>query len=370
MAVKSYTENGKRLFEVYINCTDGRGRRFQRRKRGIDTLKKAEALDFDYKRELAKIREDGFTYRWSEWLEEAFNQMRLTLHPETVETYDYQLKKWTLNAWGNLEIKAITPAMVRELIFAGLGDKLRPSSRRSILKMIRRMFQIAVENARLDRNPCAGISFKVPEPDSKVLSNSEAEIFLREAKLTNHRFFPHWFLALKTGMRNGELLGLIWNDIDFEASMISVSKQWGRKTGFMPTKSQRSRVVPISEDLLQYLKELKLAHGKEREFVLPRSTEWEQGEQARITREFCTAIGITPIKFHDLRATFITNLLSRGVPLAQVMAVVGHSQLKTTNVYLRKAGVEVRGVTNHLGYKMPETANFAEVLQFKKASED
>lgn len=70
-------------------------------------------------------------------------------------------------------------------------------------------------------------------------------------------------------------------------------------------------------------------------------------------REFCESIGITSVKFHDLRATFITNLLARGVALARVMAVVGHTQIKTTNVYLRKAGVDVQGATSELGYSLP-----------------
>jgi site-specific recombinase XerD len=85
-------------------------------------------------------------------------------------------------------------------------------------------------------------------------------------------------------------------------------------------------------------------------------------EQARVTAEFCRAIEVTPIKFHDLRDTFITNLLSRWVSLARVMSIVGHSQIKTTNCYLRKAGVEVRGVTNELGYKVPTDST--QVFQF------
>lgn len=154
-----------------------------------------------------------------------------------------------------------------------------------------------------------------------------------------------------SGCRSGELMALSWSDVDFEAKILSISKQWNSKFGFGPTKTQKTRVVPISDDLLLFLKELKLKRTNE--FILPRLKEWEHGEQARVMREFCKTIGITEISFHDLRATFITNLLSRGVPLAQVMAIVGHTQLKTTNTYLRKAGVDVQGATNALGYKLP-----------------
>ena len=114
--------------------------------------------------------------------------------------------------------------------------------------------------------------------------------------------------------------------------------------------------MPVSEELLTFLKSEKLKSGAEAEFVLPHPTEWSHGDQARITKDFCNAIGITPIKFHDLRATFITNLLARGESLARVMSIVGHSELKTTNGYLRKAGVDVKGGTDKLGYKLPQDA--------------
>jgi integrase len=361
MAIRTYIENGKKLYEIYVHGHNSKGLRVQRRRKGVDTLRKAEVLEFELKRELAVLKENVVSYRWSEWFEECLRRMKLIHRPSTLVNYDKQLRKWIMPKWRDLDISQITKIQIYDAIYEEIDSTLSPHTKKTILKMVRRIFQMAVEEGILDRNPCAGIQVKVPEVDQKVLTNTEVEIFLKEAKLTGHRFFSMWFLALKTGMRSGELMALCWTDVDFEAKTISVSKQWTNKTGFAPTKTQRSRVVPISEDLLQFLRELKLKRGAE-EFVLPHFPEWENGEQARITREFCAAVGITSVKFHDLRATFITNLLSRGVPLAQVMAIVGHNQLKTTNSYLRKAGVDVKGATEHLGYKMPEVARGAEVL--------
>ncbi|MCM0606570.1 MAG: site-specific integrase [Xanthomonadaceae bacterium] len=161
------------------------------------------------------------------------------------------------------------------------------------------------------------------------------------------------------------MFALKWSDVDLEGRKISVSKQWTSKNGIGPTKTHRSRVVPISDDLAGFLRELKLRHGAERESVLPILPEWEGGAQAQVTREFCKMIGITEIKFHDLRATFITSLLSRGESLARVMSMVGHGQLKTTNGYLRKAGVDVQGGTDKLGYKLPELTD-ARILSLVK----
>ena len=135
---------------------------------------------------------------------------------------------------------------------------------------------------------------------------------------------------------------LRWPDIDLETGLISVTKQWTTKDGLHPTKNNRNRVVPISPDLKGLLLELKQlgpfkevlrpGFNKQRkasgvplenmattlnDLVLPRGPEWRCGEQAKVLKAFCKQIGIPEINFHDLRATFITNLLSQGVSLAK-----------------------------------------------------
>jgi hypothetical protein len=69
MAINAYEANGKKLYEVYINGSDLRGKRIQRRKRGIETIRKAENIQCDYERELAKLREEGIPLIWEECIE-------------------------------------------------------------------------------------------------------------------------------------------------------------------------------------------------------------------------------------------------------------------------------------------------------------
>jgi len=364
MAIKTYLKNEVKLYEVYVNGTDSRGRRVQRRKRSVETLRKAQVAEFELKRELAVLKEQRIPYRWHEWFDVCISRMKIEYRPSTIMNYETQLRKWIHPYFKDREIQAITKYEIHETIHDRIGEELTLNSKKAILKMVKRIFQMAVEEGILHRNPCTGISIKVPEADQKVLTNAEVEIFLKEARITNQRFYPIWVIALMTGMRSGELFALRWTDIDFDGRRILVSKQWTSKNGFSSTKTQRSRLVPVSEDLLTFLKELKLKRGTE-EFVLPHPREWQTGEQARMTREFCMSIGITPIKFHDLRATFITNLLARGESLARVMSIVGHSQLKTTNGYLRKSGVEIQGGTDRLGYKLPKESE-AQILTFTR----
>ena len=204
----------------------------------------------------------------------------------------------------------------------------------------------------------------VPEVRQGVLSASEVQKLLGEAKRLEHRYYPIWSLAVFTGMRSGELFALRWHDVDLENGLIYVNRSWSSIGGFGPTKSRRNRTVPISSELRLLLVELKMRRDSNNEFVLSHEWDWKNGEQAKVLRSFCLSIGITPVKFHDLRATFITQLLLKGVSLAQVMSVVGHSELKTTNRYLRIVGTDLEGITDKLSYSLPRE-ELARVIAFK-----
>ena len=193
--------------------------------------------------------------------------------------------------------------------------------------MVKRIFEMAVEEGILSKNPALKVQVKVPKTQQKVLNSKEATTLLDEAFKTNHRFYKVWVFALMTGMRSGEMFAIRWQDIDLETGLISINKQWTNKDGIAPTKNREDRVVPINDDLRIFLNELKIKkEGYSQEFwdsrsktkvvfddlVLPRLKEWENGDQAQVLRDFCKSIGVTVIRFHDLRATFITNMLASG----------------------------------------------------------
>jgi integrase len=353
MAIRSYTENNKQFYEVYVHGADSKGKRHQRKRSGIESMAKAKHIEFELKRELAFLKEQKVPYRWSEWVAICLRRMRITSQNSTIISYQATLKKYVDPYWKDLDLSEINRDKIFKVAFESVDPKLSAGSRKNIVKFIKRILQMAVEEGCLDRNPCLGITVRIPETVQKVLTNTEAEKFLQEAKDLNHRFYPIWVVALMTGMRSGELYALKWSDMDMDARIISVTKQWTSKDGLGPTKTRLNRVVPINDELLSFLKEWKLKSDPSREFVLPHLHEWTHGDQAKVIRDFCVGIGVTEIKFHDLRATFITNLLARGESLARVMSIVGHSELKTTNGYLRKAGVDVQGGTDKLGYKLP-----------------
>ena len=263
-----------------------------------------------------------------------------------------------------MSVDEIKPSDVHKVVFEDCAS-VSSYTKRGFLKIVKRIFNIAIEEGLLVRNPAVGIRVRCAEANQAVLNKNEIEILLRQAKRTDHRFYPHWTLALLTGMRSGELYSLRWTDVDLVTGKINISKAWTRYNGEGPTKTAKNRIYPISKESRKFLEELKLkAEG--REFVLPRLWEWNQGEQAKVLKSFCEEIGITPVKFHDLRATFITQMLNNGVPLSKVMAIVGHSSLKTTQGYLRLSGKDIEGATEDLNIEVPSEEVGGNVVVFRR----
>jgi integrase len=143
--------------------------------------------------------------------------------------------------------------------------------------MVKRIFQMAIEDNVLTHNPALKIRVRVPERKQSVFNATEVDIFLKEAKRIGHKFYEIWAVALLTGMRSGELYALKWSDLDFENLRITISQSWCSKNGFGPTKSATTRVVPICDELEMLLKEMKLKEDLNDEFVLTHVPEWTQG---------------------------------------------------------------------------------------------
>ena len=321
MAIKKVMVDGKPKFEVIVKVRDKSGKQVMRRRRWFDTEKEARRVEIEYRN-------------------------------STYHNYKHCVQKWFDPPWNDMFIDEIKPSDVHKVIFEDCAA-VSSHTRRGLLKIAKRIFNIAIEEGLMIRNPAVGIRVRCADANQAILNRNEIDVLLREAKRTEHRFFQHWTLALLTGMRSGELYSLRWTDVDLVTGKINISKAWTRYNGEGPTKTAKNRIYPISRECRRFLDEMKLKSAPDSEFVLPRLWEWDQGEQAKILKHFCGEIGITPVKFHDLRATFITQMLNNGVPLSKVMAIVGHSSLKTTQGYLRLSGKDIEGATEDLNIEVP-----------------
>jgi integrase len=363
MAISKKIINGKVMYEVFVKSRDSTGKQVGLRRRNIATERDAKRIEFELLTDL-----HGFKSKvtWRKWSEHFLERYRIEYRNSTYLNYKYNLDKWVSPEWNNLFIDDIAPSQVHKIIFEHIQG-VSSYTKRGIIKIIKRVFNMAIEEGILTRNPAMGIRIKCADANQLVLNKNEIAILLREAKSIKHRFYYHWAFAILTGMRSGEMHCLRWTDVDLVTGFINISKAWTRCNGEGPTKTAKNRVCPISKECRRFLQELKLQTGGI-EFVLPRLWEWDQGNQGQVIREFCKGLGITPVTFHDLRATFITQMLNNGVPLSKVMAIVGHTSLKTTQGYLRLCGKDVEGATEELNVTIPDDIVIeGKVFELKKS---
>ena len=206
--------------------------------------------------------------------------------------YEYQscLRVHTFEGWADRLVDTITTQEIRELISNKAGHR-SPARQKSILKCIRGAFNFAFEAGYIQRNPAPNMKFRTGDKIKKVLTAEQVAVFLNRAKEYGIQWYPHWCLALYTGMRSGELYALTWDKVNFEQRQILVSRAWNSKDGFKDTKSGDDRIVQIAPKLMEVLRELKLQNS-DSEFVLPRISKWDKGEQARELKMFLAGLGL------------------------------------------------------------------------------
>jgi integrase len=287
------------------------------------------------------------------------------LTQKTIDNYTVCLVAHTFEDWGDCLVDSITTQEIRDLIKAKVGERSE-SHQKNLLKFIRGVFKHGVELGVMQRNPTPDMRFRIGDKIKKVLTEEQISILLTFGKRESIDWYPHWCMAAYTGMRSGELYALTWDKVSFSKRQILVDTAWNKTDGFKSTKSGDDRIVEIAPPLLVILKELKVLN-QDSVFVLPRLTKWDKGEQARDLRMYLMGLNLPTIRFHDLRASWATVMLGKGVPPAKVMKMGGWKDLKTMQKYIRKAGVDIKGITDNLVLHDP-TNSVAEVLDFSSRS--
>lgn len=239
--IRIYEKNGKRLYEVFVSVRDQMGKQVARRKKGITSERDAKNAEYKFRRELEQVTDAENYWTWERWHNECIRRVKLTCKRATVLQYDQRLKGHLPDDWLKKELKAITTEDVYDLTFNRFEGSLTSTSRKILFMLVKRIFQMAVEEGILGRNPAEGIKLKREARAQNVLTAVEAQRFLAEAQATQHRFYPVWVLALKTGMRSGEMYALTWADVDFDASVIHINKQWTNKDGICLPKNREWR---------------------------------------------------------------------------------------------------------------------------------
>ncbi len=370
MIKKYIDEMGVELFLVSVNVrSTSSPHRKQRKVSKLKTYAEAKKLELQLIRECERelVQREARGKSWGFIVDEFENYLQtdqtVNLHANTRLDYIATVRRHCTQ-WNDLALSDIGKSEVREL-FAQLHAKGLSIGHQKIIKqVIQRIYSFAESYGHIKNIACPAIGYQFPKEEEKkpeILTIHEIKALLEKAKAMNHEWYPVWAMALLTGMRNGELYALLWDDVDLENKAISLTKSYNTRTrSIKSTKAGCWRTIPISSELEALIKELK-AETRGRRELLPRLPGWEKGLQAKILRNFCEGMGLTSIKFHTLRACFATQLIRQGVPPIQIQKICGWRDLETMQRYVRLAGIEIAGATESLKI-LPEPELMAKVV--------
>jgi len=256
----------------------------------------------------------------------------ISVKASTFTTYKGRVNGSLMRAFGDRKLTGIGTADVQRFL-ADLSRAGRsPSTLRAYLVLLHNMFEQAIRWDYLLVNPTHGIKPpRLPHKEMDSLTPDEVRALLHGA---DDRYYALLATAIMTGMRQGELLALQWDDINWNNGTIRVRRSLFRGK-FVDPKSARSvRTIGMSDRLAAILLEHKVsAPYSPYDLVFP-STDGTPMDPANVrNRALDPALhraGLRRIRFHDLRHTFASVLINQGENLKYVQAQLGHSSIKTT----------------------------------------
>ncbi len=235
---------------------------------------------------------------------------------------DYYMLKQLKKQWGAYAIRQINPLLIEGFRKDLLERGRKRSTTNRYLALLGKMMNLAIDWGLLTQNPVSRVKFFSEKANFRetILSLEEEEALLKKCP---KRLLPIVQVALNTGMRRGEILGLRWSQVDLAARTIKLSQ----------TKSGKPRIIPINAFLIDILTGQERKTGYSEFVFLNRATRKPFKDVKKAFNSAATNAGIEGLRFHDLRHTFASRLVAAGVDLITVKDLLGHHSVKVTERY-------------------------------------
>jgi integrase len=262
----------------------------------------------------------------------------------TIDGYQSVVENHLIPNLGHIPLKDLQPGTIQ----ACYGKACGKLSARTVLhwhRILSQSMKYAVRQGYLGRNPCdLVVAPRAVKKAMRTLTPGEVEVLLKAAE--SNRFYPVIYMAINSGMRQAELLGLRWRDLDLNMLSISVSQVLYKRRGVCefkePKTSHSRRRVAMTPKLAQFLRE----YRAEQE-----SLHWHKGQPltlddivfanmegkpldpCTLTHTFsriARGAGLDRVRFHDLRHTFASLMLMRGAKPKVISEALGHASVAFT----------------------------------------
>lgn len=343
-----YDENGKLKRKVFYGNT---------KNEVVDKI-----ANFKAKQNLDDIpADDKITLQ--EWFYNYLFQFRIhDMKPSTFDRYYGIYNNYVLNSpIGKKKLIDLRTIDFQKYYTVLLKEKA-VSNVKSINRYISTCINEAVRQGYINKNYTVNVRLpKTEESETiNVLSIQDQRKFIEYIKNNDVELKNFFILALGTGMRQGEIMGLKWNDINFKTKTITITRSLKKVTFINADGSRRSeyieqtpktkssiREIPISESVLKCLKDQEKIQKLNKLYIdnsLYINSDYvftdkigntiDKNKPNRHFRAILEKLDITPIKFHSLRHTFATRLFEKNIPVKTVQSLLGHKDINTTmNIY-------------------------------------
>ncbi|MCX5804136.1 MAG: tyrosine-type recombinase/integrase, partial [Proteobacteria bacterium] len=274
-------------------------------------------------------------YTLDELMEKFMREHAPRREKNTQKSYKVSLNNLT-KFFSMMSLSEITPKTISAYMEKRLEEGIKPASINKDFSMLSKAFNLAMKEWEwTNENPCMKVS-KLQENNKRIrwLTPDEEKMLLDLAKgYLKGQLLEIILVALYTGMRESEILDLRWEDIDFNQKIIIILK----------TKNKEPRSIPINQTIYTLL----AAKSKIRSisgyvFTTGNGTRIGVGNMLMVFSLVTKNAGIENFRFHDLRHTFATRLVQKGVDIYSVAKLLGHKNLATTQRYAHHSTESLR----------------------------
>ena len=317
----------------------------------FDTQREANA----WRHKTVEQRRQGLVFAGSKvllskFLDEWLVVAKTSVRPNTYHQYSQIVHQHINPMLGEILLKDLRPDHVQSLYTKKLEDGVSPSTTRMIHAVIHRSLNDALKLGLIVRNVSDSVTRpKVPRKEMKTLDDYQVRLLIQAAESSQMEAL--FWVAVTTGLRQGEILGLKWSDLDWQTRRTHVQRQVQRRKGeglvfCEPKSASGRRVIVLGQSTIDKLRQYKkdqqndrmLAGNKWQEhdliFPSPIGTPLDPSNIVKAYKRSLKAAGLPEIRFHDLRHTAATLMLQQGINPKIVQERLGHSDISLTlNTY-------------------------------------